>query len=583
MSDTGTRKLLYEPPLGEPSTAARLWEEWKKRSATIRFRILGLVAFSVLMPSFVGGWLAISYLDSVIREQVYNDLDIKTERIADDVSSWLTDRTLDVRAFTSTHILVEEVNRITSSLINNDPERSRKSLNGYLSYLLEDNTLFSGFLIMGPEGDKLASQPDDLEFRFAGDSLQFDSARPLVMDLTTGDADKIVIVQAMGGARSGAKPLFVSFTESGQLIDSLRGEADPETTIYLMEKRGRLIGTIGRVAEKSETPREALDFLHGNVAPLLYRGISGEKVIGTGAPIGHLDWTLVLEVPSRAAFKPLRTFRRILFVVAILLAGVLFFPAMMLARTISQPLEELSRVSREIRSGGAGTVVKARTGGELGDLIGTFNSMSLSMKDSMEEISVINERLRMMSVTDPLTGLFNRRYSEDHLKREMKLLKRTGENLSLLILDLDNFKDYNDTYGHIAGDEALKQLSEIMMANVRDTDIVARYGGEEFLVIMTHTAKEGAKNAAQKLRRAVEENVFQLKGQDTRITVSIGVATAPENADLYEELLDSADGALYSAKSAGRNRVRTARKRRRKGSTPAGHQGSEPGSSSPDA
>ena len=123
------------------------------------------------------------------------------------------------------------------------------------------------------------------------------------------------------------------------------------------------------------------------------------------------------------------------------------------------------------------------------------------------------------------------------------------------MVDLDRFKDYNDTYGHIAGDEALKQLADLLVHNVRKTDVVARFGGEEWIVCLSHTDSEGGARIAEKLREGTEKNIFMLKGTETRITISIGVATAPEDGTTFEEIVDAAVAAMYIAKDAGRNRV----------------------------
>ena len=123
------------------------------------------------------------------------------------------------------------------------------------------------------------------------------------------------------------------------------------------------------------------------------------------------------------------------------------------------------------------------------------------------------------------------------------------------MIDLDHFKEYNDTYGHIAGDLALKQLGKVLVQTVRKTDIVARYGGEEWIICLSHTEREGGVQIAEKLRKSVEKSVFQVKGQETKITVSIGVATAPEDGTYYAQIVEAADTAMYLAKARGRNQL----------------------------
>ncbi|MEW6274998.1 MAG: diguanylate cyclase [Bacillota bacterium] len=167
------------------------------------------------------------------------------------------------------------------------------------------------------------------------------------------------------------------------------------------------------------------------------------------------------------------------------------------------------------------------------------------------------ENLAEQARRDPLTGLGNRRQLMADLNLEMRRAKRYGTPLSLILLDVDQFKRYNDTHGHPAGDEVLRQLAGLLTLNVRAFDKVARYGGEEFVIILPQTNLQGAAAAAEKLRQAIEQYSF-LHGETQpggRLTVSLGVASYPEHAGDVDDLLRQADKAMYRAKAAGRNRV----------------------------
>lgn len=158
---------------------------------------------------------------------------------------------------------------------------------------------------------------------------------------------------------------------------------------------------------------------------------------------------------------------------------------------------------------------------------------------------------------DPLTGLYNRRQLMTDLHEEVQRARRYGIPFSLFMLDIDYFKNYNDTNGHLAGDELLKQMAALLKPNVRACDKVARYGGEEFVIILPQTDLKGAMAVAEKLRRLIEEYEFPGKESQPggKITVSIGVAAFSDHADNHEVLLHMADQAMYQAKSAGKNRV----------------------------
>ncbi len=169
--------------------------------------------------------------------------------------------------------------------------------------------------------------------------------------------------------------------------------------------------------------------------------------------------------------------------------------------------------------------------------------------------AMLHEKLALLAVTDALTGLFNRGYFEEAISREFKRLVRHPRALSLLLIDIDHFKNINDQFGHTAGDSVLKVVASTIKKVMRDTDVVARYGGEEFVAILADTDKPGAQNLAERLRKTVFLNPVDIGGNAINVTVSIGVASYPRDADSREELVELADKALYSAKSGGRNKV----------------------------
>ena len=171
----------------------------------------------------------------------------------------------------------------------------------------------------------------------------------------------------------------------------------------------------------------------------------------------------------------------------------------------------------------------------------------------------LRERLRMQSIREPLTGLFNRRYLEEAMARELSRCARRKLPLSLLILDLDRFKAFNDVHGHAGGDALLSGFGKLLQELSRGEDIACRYGGEEFTLIMPETESETAMQRAEAIRSAVENMRMRHLGAELpKVTVSIGVAAFPGDGEAPEELLRAADEALYRAKRNGRNRVERA-------------------------
>lgn len=169
---------------------------------------------------------------------------------------------------------------------------------------------------------------------------------------------------------------------------------------------------------------------------------------------------------------------------------------------------------------------------------------------------MLREELRILSIRDPLTGLYNRRFLEEALDRELVRMARAKKMLAVAMIDIDHFKSFNDSYGHDAGDEVLKQAAQLMMGFRQGNDIVCRYGGEEFVVVMTEIKPETAMERFEALRRSIEKMPIKLGGHGQhQITVSIGVAIYPAQGHTRIELVTRSDQALYQAKESGRNRV----------------------------
>lgn len=523
---------------------------------TIRMRVLALVIISVLTPSLLGGLLAIRHLDSILKEQVYQILSRNAERHALHLSQWFANRVSDVRAFTSSYLLNEDVSALLSGAKGQARVRYLASIDRYLTYLLEDNASFTGFAIVTGDGARLAAQPEDILSDIVSDDfLENLGTEPKILELPNGRLPRIIVGQALPGQPEGGRVFFIGSLNPEPIQYSLYNDLPNHSTAYIINERGTIRGITDPELFEKQIPQNTTGLLSTDGRTLEYMGLTGEKVVGTSFAIELLPWRLILETPRKMAFLPLTYFRGQLTLMTVILSAILLIPALLLARTIIIPLEELSRVARSIRSGKPGTQVSINPRGELGEFVATFNRMSSSLKMSMEEVQAINNQLRVMSITDPLTGRYNRRFINDHIRRELKLAQRTGQPVSVLMIDLDNFKEYNDRHGHIAGDEALRKLGDVLVDQVRETDVVARYGGEEFLVYLSHTNTEGARQVAEKLREAVEQTSFSLKGEDTRITISVGVATAHEEVSTYEDLVDHADKAMYRAKAEGRNLV----------------------------
>ena len=202
-----------------------------------------------------------------------------------------------------------------------------------------------------------------------------------------------------------------------------------------------------------------------------------------------------------------------------------------------------------------GRVIVARDITERKALENQLKEVNTSLQTQLNENEKLRAKLQEQAIRDPLTGAFNRRYFSEALDQESARSVRENSPFSILILDVDHFKQFNDTYGHKCGDIVLQTLATFLNENTRQGDIVCRYGGEEFVILMTDVAAEDAYKRAEIFRKQFEGTIVQYEGRELKCTFSAGIASYPVHASTGESLLTHADQALYFSKANGRNRV----------------------------
>jgi diguanylate cyclase (GGDEF)-like protein len=169
--------------------------------------------------------------------------------------------------------------------------------------------------------------------------------------------------------------------------------------------------------------------------------------------------------------------------------------------------------------------------------------------------ALLYQKVQGLTITDVLTSVYCRRYFLERFSEELKRSKRNKLNLTFLMIDIDNFKQFNDRYGHLVGDAILRQVSKTIREMVRQIDFIGRYGGEEISVVLAETNRDQANYAAERIRQAISLEVIKVYDEELKVTVSIGVSTFPDNASNMQDLIEMADQALYLAKETGKNKV----------------------------
>ena len=225
--------------------------------------------------------------------------------------------------------------------------------------------------------------------------------------------------------------------------------------------------------------------------------------------------------------------------------------AMWLARSVLVPLREFEKGMTHFANDNLTYRLDMNHNDEIGRLARDFNTMAESLMEH-------KARLEELSSRDGLTGLYNRREFETRLREETQRARRYGKPLSVMLLDIDHFKNVNDRYGHQAGDETLIAVADLIRLSARPMDAVCRYGGEELAVILPETDATGAGIVDERIRASVAESLTTTpQGDEIQVTVSIGFATFPQDGDTGPGLVKAADEALYAAKQEGRNLVRS--------------------------
>ena len=255
---------------------------------------------------------------------------------------------------------------------------------------------------------------------------------------------------------------------------------------------------------------------------------------------------LAVTVPAAAAYRSLAESRNRLLAFGLAGLAAVMLVSLLVARGIVQPIRLLSEGAQRMSAGDMDVTLPVRGQDELAELTRSFNEMAARVREG-------RAALEALAITDGLTGLYNRRHFDDVLARELRRTGRDRAPLSLVMIDLDRFKQYNDRWGHREGDVELARVALRVRQAVRATDLAFRYGGEELAVLLPACPRREVVAVAEKIRLAINADTPHLGGRGT--TASLGVATTPDDAGSAQDLVEAADRALYAAKALGRDRV----------------------------
>jgi len=535
------------------------------RLDSIRNKILALAVVGTLLPASAS--LGIAYLQNrrALEEKVAQELLSESTQTARAVGVWLKERLLDLRVFASS-------DEVSSNLNSGTRQVAGGRLREYLASLHERFSDFEQLFVLDLTGRVLASTapngmsiplPDEWQSALRTDGQLVGNAY-WDDDVRKGKLIVAVPVRHADGRMVGAFAAELNLAPIEALLRSFA--ADSTTVLYLTDDTGTLVASsAGASAElmRTKLARETLERLYTeDRAGASHVRLFDREVLATLDRVAQGRWAVVAHIPATEAFREVNRFGKFALLAVLALLLVVSASAYRLGLLIVRPLDRLSQGALEVARGDLAVDLPATGGGEVRDLTKVFNEMVARLRVGRQEIEFINgvlrkknEELQRLSLTDALTGLANHRLLMQRLGEEGYRHQRTESPFSVIMADVDHFKKYNDKFGHPAGDYVLKAVAAILRESIREVDCAARYGGEEFVVVMPETNVEAAGVAAERIRERLAQQDFS--GQ--RITLSIGVAEFPKDAENALSIISAADSALYQAKRGGRNQVVQAR------------------------
>jgi len=521
------------------------------RRHSISAKIIFLVFLCTFSTALVISWIAIQSIHGQLRAQIERDFPAALERSRGRLGVWLD---------AGTQALRELRGRST---------RPSQRFADVLADFAADCEQFDAVGVVGGDGAWLLPIPE-----LRGAKVPIDDAsgpRRLALVREDGAVPVLLLPIRKGDPATGFLVARYDASVLRGLLDAQR--QGTRGALLLTDAVGRVLAAAG--TDDAAPRRDALHALEqlaagepGRIRE--YASEDGVHVLGASLPLHDPDdWHLLVESSFATAFAPVLSVVAEIFVIDLLIILVFVAFAYRITTRMLGPIEDLSEGARRASRGDLGLAISdPGTHDEIGLLTRSFNEMMARLKQSQhdlqeanrqlttrnDELQRANEVLSQLSITDGLTKLHNHRYFQESLTRELKRQSRNEEPLSILLVDLDDFKALNDRLGHASGDELLVRVASIMAATVRESDLLARYGGEEFVVLATDTDLEGAVALAEKIRMSVEQtpHIVNESLRPVRITVSVGVA---EYRGDRRRFFEAADRALYRAKDQGKNCV----------------------------
>jgi diguanylate cyclase (GGDEF)-like protein len=523
------------------------------RLDSVRSQIIAFAILAALVPALIISLVSYAQSRRALTEKIEQELLTTASQAAREADVWLKERLYELRVFANSSIVLDAIagggrqGRLAEYL---NSVQARFADYGELQLLDTRGTLIGSSAtharpVRLPEGWGKSFEPSR---RLVGEPYWDETAKQVVINLG-------VPVQRGNAGVSGALVARANFASLGQALRSF--DTRVVGHVYLATEQGMLIADSSGGSDGGQTKNLAPEIANRLLAAaghlVEHRDDKGVEAVGSAQRLTQAPWFAAADMSAADAYRQAIRLRNLAVAVIGIVLVVIAAVAYWLASLVARPLGRLTGAAAKVAAGDLSVGLPAGGRGEVGYLTQVFNTMIESLRHNREEL----ERL---SRTDSLTGLGNRRHLLSLLPQEIERSRRSAQPFSILMLDVDHFKKYNDDYGHQAGDNVLVRVGTVLRNAIRPYDCAARYGGEEFLVVLSGVALDDARECGERIRKRVRAE--QIDGGP--MTVSIGVAEYPAHGDTEDAIIGQADAALFRAKRAGRDRVVCASTRGRK-------------------
>ena len=535
--------------------------------SSIRTRILLFAILAILLPALGMGWLINNTIHVTLTEKAEQKLIDTSKIIHRELSLWFKERNYDLRVLSNSFVITEnfakyQADKNLNNESNNKPDHIKK-ISTYLSSIekqfpsfkhlfLLDNSLKQFASSKTKDTDIAVSLPSDTEaqikdFGFFKGELIF-SDKTQIPSLLIG----VPIYTESLKEYTGLLGVIIDLDELQSLMQELLINVKSDTPIsgalFNLKDKRRILTTDNSENNLVKDP-EILKHLLSTPGKIEdFNNPAGKRFVGVAEPLDELGWCLLIADDYNLVYRSLIDARYKVLYVVLSFTLVIGLVAYYFSIRILKPLSALTNGATKVTAGDLSVQLPIYSNDELGLTTQVFNKMVAELEQS-------HKQLEEMATTDTLTGLVNRKQIMNLLIEYFKHFQRYQTVFTIMMLDVDHFKNVNDTHGHLAGDAVLVNISKTINSTLREVDCLGRYGGEEFLVILPETDAHQAKESAERIRKTAKESLTQYEDNTLKVTISIGVAVIQGTDNNEDDLIKRADDALYTAKENGRDQV----------------------------